>query len=170
MVNAAMNPVKTAQSINKIPTIPKNVLVGLVLAIILDTGVQICWKMAVMSVPENAGIVDTMLCTLKQPLFFGVIVMFLSQLYNWMKVLGHADLSFAQPITSLSYISVCIISALCLHETVRPLQIAGIALVLAGVWFISQTDHASAQTAVESPEIAGSAASSIAKSITEEEV
>jgi drug/metabolite transporter (DMT)-like permease len=50
-------------------------------------------------------------------------------------------LSYAQPITSLSYVTVFFLSVHYLNESTDALQIAGILLVLAGVWFISQTDH-----------------------------
>jgi len=56
-------------------------------------------------------------------------------------VLGDADLSYAQPVTSLSYVSVFFLSVLYLKEAADPIQITGIIFVVAGVWFISQTDH-----------------------------
>ena len=56
-------------------------------------------------------------------------------------VLGNADLSYAQPVTSLSYVTVFCLSVLYLKEAPDLIQIAGILFVLAGVWFISQTDH-----------------------------
>jgi uncharacterized membrane protein len=56
-------------------------------------------------------------------------------------VLRDADLSYAQPITSLSYVSVFFLSVLYLKEAADLIQMTGIIFVLAGVWFISQTDH-----------------------------
>ena len=56
-------------------------------------------------------------------------------------VLGNADLSYAQPLTSLSYVSVYCLSVLYLKEATDLIQITGIIFVLAGIWFISQTDH-----------------------------
>lgn len=116
--------------------VPLHICLGLTIAIVLDTGVQIFWKMAV-AATENAPL----LTTFAHPLFWLVVTLFLLQLANWLKVLEHADLSYSQPITSLSYISVGIISAIYLHEQITILQIAGIAFVLAGVWFISRSDH-----------------------------
>ncbi|HEY9775241.1 MAG TPA: EamA family transporter [Planktothrix sp.] len=122
---------------------------GLWLAIALDTGVQIFWKIAVLKVPPDADTITTAIDVLKQPLFYGVIAMFFAQLFNWLKVLGEADLSYAQPITSLSYVSVGICSALFLHEYVTVAQGIGIALILTGVWFISQTEHQSVAEKLE---------------------
>ena len=44
-------------------------------------------------------------------------------------------------ITSLSYITVLWFSVTWLGEQIDPLKIAGILLILAGVWFISRGPH-----------------------------
>jgi drug/metabolite transporter (DMT)-like permease len=64
-----------------------------------------------------------------------------AQFLNWIKVLGQADLSFAKPITALSFVNVLVFSAIFLKEHVTTLQTLGVLLVLSGVWFISQSDH-----------------------------
>lgn len=114
--------------------IPIRLAAGLLIAIALDTAVQLTWKSAVLDTPVEG-------LTWSNPLFLAVGVLMICQLLNWLKVLGHADLSYAKPITSLSYVSVCCLSAVYLNEAVDLVQIAGIGFVLAGVWFISQTDH-----------------------------
>jgi drug/metabolite transporter (DMT)-like permease len=77
------------------------------------------------------------------PLMLAVIVLRICQLVNWLMVLAHADLSYAQPITSLSYVSVCILSIVYLNERVDSLEISGICCMLAGVWLICSTDSVS---------------------------
>ncbi|HEY9677279.1 MAG TPA: EamA family transporter [Drouetiella sp.] len=126
---------KKAESSALFKRVPLSICLGLSVAIILDTGVQIFWKMAVDST-ANESVFGTFL----HPLFWLVVALFLLQLANWLKVLENADLSYSQPITSLSYISVGVLSALILHEHISIPQILGITLVLAGVWFISRTD------------------------------
>ena len=86
---------------------------------------------------------DDLIAMLHQPVFIIVAVLLVCQLANWLDVLDRADLSYAQPITSLSYVSVCLCSAVYLKEPVDGLQLTGIGFVLAGVWFISRTDHVS---------------------------
>ncbi len=121
--------------------VPLHICLGLAIAVILDTAVQIFWKMAVQ---ETNG--APLIATFVHPLFWLVVTLFLLQLANWLKVLEHADLSYSQPITSLSYISVGVLSAMFLQEQITMLQIVGITLVLAGVWFISKTDHKTLHT------------------------
>jgi|AGTN01.2.fsa_nt_gi EamA-like transporter family. len=122
-------------------SIPTSVVVGLTLTIILDTGVQILWKAAASAVPESAGVFEVVIGMLSQPMFYTVIVMFVAQFFVWMKVLARADLSFAQPITALSFVSVCALSSVLLHEHLGPMRLIGIGLILLGTWFISQTSH-----------------------------
>lgn len=123
------------------PKLPLQVWFGLVLAVVLDTAVQISWKAAEMNIPSSATAMQTILATLTQPLFYGAVLMFVVQYVNWMNVLKHVDLSFAQPITSLSNVTILLLSASLLHEDVTLTRWAGVALILAGVWFISTTKH-----------------------------
>ena len=70
-----------------------------------------------------------------------VVIIFIAQLINWLRVLEMSDLSYSQPITSLSYITVLWFSVAWLGEDLDPLKIAGILLIIAGVWFISRGPH-----------------------------
>ena len=101
----------------------------LALAIALDTAVHILWKAAADQLPAVS------------PLFLAVAVLFVWQLVNWLRVLEGSDLSYSQPITSLSLVTVLTASVLFLGESVDARKVLGIAFVFAGVWFISRTRH-----------------------------
>ena len=116
-----------------------SVAAGLALAILLDTVVQFTWKRAAGTVPDSTGALQTLLLIIHQPLFQFTVVLWVCQFVNWMLVLGHADLSFAQPITALSYVTVAMVGWLGLHENIPPMRVAGIALIVAGVWQMSRT-------------------------------
>lgn len=124
--------------------IPLRVVIGLLLAVVLDTALQLFWKAAVLALPQDTASWMSFLAIFREPMFIAVIGVMGLQFFNWMAILNHADLSFAQPITALSYVSVCVLSGIFLNESVDAIQILGIACVLAGVWFISRTGHASA--------------------------
>jgi len=120
--------------------LPAALAAGLLLAIVLDTFVQLAWKRAASDLPD--GPVALALATVaRRPLFWAAMLAFAAQLWNWLRVLARADLSFAQPITALSYLSVLGLSALLLHEHVTWTRGVGAALVLAGVGFITRTPH-----------------------------
>jgi len=111
---------------------------ALSITIALDTLTQLLWKHAVEGLPENASLQATLLAALSQPWFAVVIGLFLLQLWNWLEVLKHADLSFVQPITSISYLTVSGASWWVFDEAIGPIKTTGILLILAGVWLSSQ--------------------------------
>ena len=136
----------------RVPTkLPGAVVVGLTLAIVLDTFIQITWKLAVSPIPVDASVIATTRAALSSPLFYAAMLAFGAQLFNWMRVLARADLSFAQPFTALSYISVLAISCHSLHESLSASKMAGVALILVGVFFISRTPFRTAGASGPNP-------------------
>lgn len=114
-------------------------VLGLVLAIALDTGVQLLLKMVASGISGEASQWEMLVATLSQPVFFACAILMVVQLFNWLEVLKLSDLSYAQPISSLSYVSVYILSAIYFGEKIDGLQIVGILIIVAGVWCISRT-------------------------------
>jgi len=111
------------------------------LTIALDTAIQLSWKSAVANVPSLASAADTIMLMLQQPLCYVTIILVLFQFGNWMALLRRADLSYVQPLTALSLASVTVFSFLLLHEHISLQRVAGMVLIIAGVWFISMTKH-----------------------------
>jgi len=134
-------PVDKTNSMSVKKNFPTRLAAGLLLAILIDTALQLVWKTAVLSLPNDGSPWLNVQAVLHSPLFIFVIFLMACQFFNWLMVLGKADLSYAQPVTSLSYVTVFCLSVLYLKEATDLIQIAGILFVLAGVWFISQTDH-----------------------------
>jgi drug/metabolite transporter (DMT)-like permease len=118
---------------------------GLILAIALDTGVQLLLKMVASGISDEASQWDLLAATLTQPVFFVAALFMVLQLFNWLEVLKLSDLSYAQPISSLSYVSVYVLSAVYFGEKIDALQIAGIVIIVAGVWCISRTGSGRAE-------------------------
>ncbi len=116
-------------------------VIGLLLAVGLDTAVQLCWKAAV---PRQATPAGVILATLVNPWFWAVPVMMLCQLFNWMGVLSVADVSLAQPITALGYVTVAAMSYVLWHETLTGVQVLGIGCILIGVLLVSRTHRSEA--------------------------
>lgn len=112
----------------------------LTLAIAMDTVVQLCWKFAIEQVPDTVGLWQSVAAILHEPLFHVALVVFFMQFFNWMIVLAHADLSYAQPITALSYVTVSAASMVLFQEQLSPLRMVGLTLIMIGVWVISRTN------------------------------
>jgi drug/metabolite transporter (DMT)-like permease len=121
-----------------------NVRIGIGLTIALDTAIQLSWKTAVANVPSSASAWYTIMLMFRQPLFYIIMILLLFQFINWMMLLSKADLSYVQPLTALSLASVTGFSYLLLHERISLQRVAGMVLILAGVWFIGMTKHKTA--------------------------
>ena len=119
------------------PRIGRRVIVVLATAIALDTLSQLLWKLAASRLPTTLT-PDALLHSIaRDPLPLLVIGVFLLQLVNWLVVLERVDLSYAQPLTALSYVSVCLLSAWLFGERLDLHKGLGVLLVLAGVVLVS---------------------------------
>jgi len=124
-----------------IAKVPRVVWLSLAVTVALDTAVQMVWKSAVLAVPESAGFTETIRTLTIQPMFYLLLTLFGVQFICWIIVLSKTDLSYAQPITALSFVSVAACSTVFFGEKIGVMRMAGIAMILVGVWLISNTNH-----------------------------
>ena len=117
---------------------PKAVIT-LVLAICLNAGANILIKVGMLKIGETNGVGEMIKKALTQPaMWFGVISFGLA-LAAYSMVLSRLNLSVAYPImVSMGLIIVVLVSGLVLKEVITPLQIAGFALIIAGVWMVAR--------------------------------
>ena len=117
------------------------VALGLAAAIVLDTVLQLLWKVAAARLP--AGVDPALfLAVAAEPIFLAVALLLAVQFVNWIYVLEHADLSYAHAVVALSLIGVVVLSAVLLGEPITLLKLCGSALVLAGVLLVGSTPAA----------------------------
>ena len=117
------------------------VALGLAAAIVLDTVLQLLWKVAAARLP--AGVDPALfLAVAAEPIFLAVALLLAVQFVNWIYVLEHADLSYANAVVALSLIGVVVLSAVLLGEPITLLKLCGSALVLAGVLLVGSTPAA----------------------------
>lgn len=64
------------------------------------------------------------------------ILLYVISVGIWLAVLSRTELSFAYPLIGLSYVIVAVLSAVFLHENLTAFRIFGIALIVAGVFFV----------------------------------
>jgi multidrug transporter EmrE-like cation transporter len=118
----------------------RTVWLALTMTVVMDTIGQLCWKFAAGQVPDTIGLWQSFVSILHEPLFHVALLVYFLQFFNWMIVLAHADLSYAQPITALSYVTVSGASMAMFHEHLSLLRVLGLAMILVGVWVISRTN------------------------------
>ena len=73
------------------------------------------------------------------PLAITGIILYIISSAIWLMVLSKVDLSFAYPMLSLGYVLILIISAIFLHETVGPMRIVGVLLIVIGIIVVFRT-------------------------------
>ena len=115
----------------------RRVIAVLAIAIALDTVAQLLWKLAASRLPSSFAPGVLLRAIANDPLPLIVIGVFALQLVNWLLVLERVDLSYAQPLTALSYVSVCLLSAWLFGEHLDVQRAIGVILVLAGVAMVS---------------------------------
>jgi drug/metabolite transporter (DMT)-like permease len=81
---------------------------------------------------------DALLAALRTPWVVAGILLLLVWIACYMTALSWADLTFVLPATSLGYVAVALLSKLWLHEQISPWRWLGIALITAGVGFVTQ--------------------------------
>lgn len=125
--------------------------IGLAIAVLLDAPVQLIWKalMSKYASPHRGprggldfgDLLHQARWFLHQTRSWGLLALFLCQFFNWMWVLGNADLSYAQPFTALSYVIVSAAAAIFFHEHVSAMRMLGIAMILVGVVLVGSSPH-----------------------------
>jgi len=90
-----------------------------------------------------------LLAALRTPWVLAGIVLLLIWIGCYMTALSWADLTFVLPATSLAYVAVALLSRFWLHEQISPLRWLGIALITAGVGFVTQGPAFTAREAMD---------------------
>lgn len=110
-----------------------------VISIVLNAVANILMKMGALKPKESNQIIDVILNMVLNPFILAGILCFALGLAAYNYVLIKINLSVAYPInTSLGYILVVLVSWLVLKETITPVQVAGIGVIIAGVWMVAR--------------------------------
>lgn len=88
---------------------------------------------------NGTNIVDVALRMLLSPWVLGGLAIYVAGTFFWLMVLSRVDLSFAYPMTSLSYLLIVLSSWYFLGESISPLRIVGVVTIIVGVSLIAQS-------------------------------
>jgi drug/metabolite transporter (DMT)-like permease len=88
--------------------------------------------------PVPVSHLGLLLAALRTPWIIGGIVLLLGFFASYLTALSWADLTFVLPATSLGYAVVALLSKFWLHEQISLSRWMGIALITAGVGFVTQ--------------------------------
>jgi drug/metabolite transporter (DMT)-like permease len=88
--------------------------------------------------PVSLSHPGALLSALRTPWVLGGILLLLVFFASYLTALSWADLTFVLPATSLAYVAVALLSKFWLHEQISPARWLGVALITAGVGFVTQ--------------------------------
>jgi drug/metabolite transporter (DMT)-like permease len=131
------------EKIIKINQVPLKIFLFLVINDLLDTGAQLLMKKG-LGYYDLTGVNSFFFHFINRsnssiPLFWTGFIIYLSNFILWMKILSSIDLSIALPLASISYILIPVASVLFLHEHVEAARWLGLALIVLGIYFVSQS-------------------------------
>ncbi len=112
---------------------------------------QLVVKQAMNGIGKVDLSVDTLTKMATSPvLWVGLVIYGLSALF-WLLALMRADLSFAYPFLSLTYIAVLIGGATLLHEQIRAGRLVGFVIIIIGLLVIARSEARSTEGTAPPP-------------------
>lgn len=119
-------------------------LLGLfVMILIWDTGAQLLLKIGLSAhgeLPVHAWrpALGYFSALALEPLIWLALLFLVLAFLTWLAIIARVDLSKAHPATSFSYVTVGIASAVFLHESINAMKLAGILLIVVGVFLVAE--------------------------------
>jgi len=109
------------------------------ISIVLNALANILMKVGALKDKDSHQIVDVVTNMATNPVIIAGIICFALGLAAFNYVLIKINLSVAYPInTSLGFVLVVLVSWLFLKETITPIQISGIGLIIVGVFMVAR--------------------------------
>ena len=139
-------PVSTSQETTKSTSNANMQSLGMVLASVAFGAVgQLTLKAGMNSLVTTYGklqlSVDTLLHMASNPLLIVGIAIFGISTLLWLFALAKADLSFAYPFLSLTYLAVLIGGAFLFGDKVTIPRVLGFAVIIVGVWIVARSEQ-----------------------------
>ena len=97
---------------------------------------QLFIKLATATLPADFG-VAWLWQAIVTPWIWAALLSEIASFILWMCILSSHAISKAFPLSAISYLLILCIGWFGFNETILPLQLAGILLILAGVWLIA---------------------------------
>ncbi|MBI3350821.1 MAG: EamA family transporter [Burkholderiales bacterium] len=110
-------------------------------AVVLNTAAQFVLKAGAHKLAQlsSAGWLQILLGAAFSPHILGGLALYVASFGLWIAVLAKLDVSVAYPMLSLGYVLAAVIAYFWLGEPVTMNKAIGIALVVAGVYFLART-------------------------------
>ncbi len=115
------------------------VLFLILLSVFLGAVAQVLFKVGVQHLGQVVFNLQGLGRLVFSPFVLSGLVAFASSFLLWLKVLAEVPLSYAYPMVSLGYVFVFLAAWLFLGESLPPLRVLGLALIVAGILAIARS-------------------------------
>jgi multidrug transporter EmrE-like cation transporter len=114
-----------------------------ILSVSFNAGAQIALRKTMLSVGALPGTAGEMFgfafSVLLSPWFIGGMACYVFSIGVWLLVLSKLEVSAAYPLLSIGYVITAVVGFFFMGESVTLMRVAGIALICAGLFFITRT-------------------------------
>ena len=113
-------------------------------SVTLSACAQVMFKLGVLpipgqSTPSNSVLSSTALAMLFRPGVLGGLALYGIGTVLWLAVLARTELSQAYPFVGLGFVLTAALGHLVFNETLSPVRLCGTAMIIAGIFLVSQT-------------------------------
>lgn len=120
-----------------------NALPFIFLSVLINTAAQLLLKQGTNRIGDfnlSWQHLPSLLCQIAfDPYIFLGMVCYVASVGSWLVVLSRTDVSYAYPLVSLGYILTALAGYFFFHEALSFTRIAGILVILAGVYLITRS-------------------------------
>lgn len=100
---------------------------------------QIMLKLGMGRVTIDSVTLPSLISLFLNPFIVAGMALYVTAMLIWLYVLKYVEVSYAYPFTALGFVLVMVISTFFLNEAMTPLRIAGVALIIGGIFLISKS-------------------------------
>ena len=116
-------------------------LLSWLLFVAVETTTQIVFKMAGATLDDSAGLVPLIRHALGTPIVFVGFALYFCGFVCWLTILKDVDLGKAFPMTASVYLATLTAAVLLFHETLNPVRILGVVVIIAGVALLASDEN-----------------------------
>ena len=117
-----------------------NIMINLIIisSIACSALAQIMLKLGMSNVTIDSITFENLLRLFLNPFILAGVALYVTAMLIWLYVLKQVEVSYAYPFTALGFVMVMVISYFFLAEQVTLLRVAGITLIIGGIFLISK--------------------------------
>jgi drug/metabolite transporter (DMT)-like permease len=119
---------------------------GWLLFLAVETVTQVVFKLAGSSLDDSAGVMAMVRHAAMTPVVYAGFGLYFCGFILWLTILKDVDLGRAFPMTASIYVTTLAAAVLLFHETLNPVRILGVLVIIAGVVMLASDENSPQHT------------------------